>query len=224
MTDTDREEKFIKERLVVYTEEEERANRLTVGAGALMSVAGLFALVRVALQGDIWRIVSCSIYGSTLVLFYVISTLYHSIRRPRLRYVFRVLDHACIFLIIAGTYTPFTLVSLRGAWGWSLFGTVWGLAIAGVAFKAVMTARLRLVAPLLYLAMGWLIVIAYQPLLAAVPRGGIDWLIAGGLFYSAGLIFYAWDRLPYNHAVWHLFVLAGSACHYFAIYLYVAPV
>jgi hemolysin III len=145
------------------------------------------------------------------------------VRRPRLRYVFRILDHASIFLIIAGTYTPFTLVSLQGVWGWSLFGVVWGLAFAGVGFKVVMTARLRILGPLLYLAMGWLIVIAYEPLVAAVPGAGIDWLIAGGLFYSGGLIFYAWDRLPFNHAIWHGFVLAGSACHYVAIYRYVAP-
>jgi hemolysin III len=224
MTGKDPEEEFIKERLVVYTEGEELANRITVGAGALMSVVGLVALLRVAVHGDSWRVVSCAIYGATLVLFYVISTLYHSVRRPRLRYVFRILDHASIFLIIAGTYTPFTLVSLQGVWGWSLFGVVWGLAFAGVGFKVVMTARFRILGPLLYLAMGWLIVLAYEPLVAAVPGAGIDWLIAGGLFYSLGLIFYAWDRLPYNHAVWHVFVLAGSACHYVAIYRYVAPV
>jgi hemolysin III len=224
MTAKDPEEEFIKERLVVYTEGEELANRITVGAGALMSVIGLVALVRItALQGDPWRVASCSLYGATLVLFYIISTLYHSVRRPRLRYVFRILDHASIFLIIAGTYTPFTLVSLQGVWGWSLFGVVWGLAFAGVGFKVVMTARLRILGPLLYLAMGWLIVIAYEPLVAAVPGAGIDWLIAGGLFYSGGLIFYAWDRLPFNHAIWHGFVLAGSACHYVAIYRYVAP-
>lgn len=221
----DPEEKLVKERLVVYTEGEELANRITVGAGALMSLAGLVALVRLTtLHGDPWRVVSCTLYGSTLVFFYIVSTLYHSVRQPRLRYIFRVLDHASIFLVIAGTYTPFTLVSLNGTWGWSLFGVVWGLAFAGVAFKAVMTARLRILAPLLYLAMGWLIVIAYEQLLAAVPGAGIDWLIAGGLFYSVGLIFYAWDRLPYNHAIWHGFVLAGSASHYYAIFRYVAPV
>ena len=224
MTRKEQEEKFIRERLVVYTDGEELANRITVGFGALLSVIGLVALLGVAANGDSWRVVSCAIYASTLVVFYIISTLYHSVRQPRLRYVFRVLDHATIFLLIAGTYTPFTLVSLRGAWGWSLFGVVWGLAVAGVAFKAVMTARFRILGPLLYLAMGWLIVVAYEPLLAAVPRPGIGWLIAGGLFYSLGLIFYAWNRLPYNHAVWHLFVLAGSTCHYYAIFRYVAPV
>lgn len=212
-------------RLVAYSEGEELANRLTHAPGALLSLVGLAVLVqRTALGGDPWRLVSCTLYGSTLVLFYTVSTIYHTVRQPWLKYLFRILDHAGIFLLIAGTYTPFTLVSLRGGWGWSLFATIWGLAAAGAVLKSVMTGRLRILGPLLYLAMGWLVVVAYEPLAAAVPPGGIGWLFAGGLFYSSGLVFFAWTRLPYNHAVWHLFVLAGSVCHYVAVLGYVVPV
>lgn len=212
-------------RLVAYSEREELANRLTHALGALLSLAGLALLVhRTALGGDPWRMTSCTLYGTTLLLFYTVSTVYHTVRQPRLKYLFRILDHAGIFLVIAGTYTPFTLVPLRGVWGWSLFAAVWSLAAAGTALKVVMTGRMRILGPLLYLAMGWLVVVAYEPLTAAVPAAGIGWLVAGGLWYSSGLVFYAWTRLPFNHAVWHLFVLAGSVCHYIAVLGYVAPV
>ncbi len=212
----------IQQRLVYYTEAEELANRLTHGCGALLGLAGLVVLLVYAIpQGDPWRIVSCSIYGGCMVVFYCLSTLYHSVRRPRVKYVFRILDHASIFLMIAGTYTPFTLVSLRGAWGWSLFGTVWALAATGMVFKAFMTHRLRILGPIFYLAMGWLVVIAIRPLLAAVPPAGVVWLVAGGVAYTVGVLFYAIDKIPYNHAIWHLFVLTGSACHYVAILRYV---
>jgi len=211
--------------LVFYSEEEELANRLTHGAGAVLSIVGLFVLVyRIQAGGEFWRLVSCTLYGTTLVIFYAVSTIYHSVRTPRLKYLFRILDHASIFLVIAGTYTPFALVILPAPWGWSIFITVWGLAIAGTVLKVAMTGRLRILGPLIYLAMGWLIVVAYRPLAAALPSAGIGWLLTGGLVYSSGLIFYASTRLPYNHAIWHGFVLVGSACHYFAVYFYVAPI
>lgn len=210
--------------LIPYTPGEELANRLTHGLGAVFSLVGLFVLVwATALRGEPWRLVSCTLYGTTLVLFYGISTVYHSVRPPRLRHLFRILDHCGIFLLIAGTYTPFTLVSLPVAWGRPIFAVIWALAFAGTLLKVSMPARLRIAGPLLYLAMGWLIVIAWRPLTAALPPAGVGWLLGGGLAYSLGLVFYAWRKLPYNHAVWHLFVLAGSACHFFAIFGYVVP-
>jgi len=212
-------------KLVFYTEEEELANRLTHGAGAVLSIVGLFILVyRTQAGGEFWRLVSCTLYGATLVIFYAVSTIYHTVRTPWLKYLFRILDHASIFLVIAGTYTPFTLVTLPAPWGWSMFLVIWGLAIAGTVLKVVMTGRLRILGPLIYLAMGWLIVFAYRPLTAALPPAGVGWLLAGGLAYSFGLIFYASARLPYNHAIWHVFVLIGSVCHYMSIFFYVAPI
>lgn len=216
------EREIDKYHLVSYTDQEEQANRLTGVLGMLLSLIGLFILVyRSTAQGDPWLIFSCTLYGVTLVVFYSVSTIYHSVRRPRLKYLFRLLDHASIFLAIAGTYTPFSLVSLRSASGEKFFAAVWGLAIAGTILKLAMTPRMRILGPILYLLLGWLVVFVYEPLLAAISGAGIGWLLAGGLFYSFGLIFFAWTRLSFNHAVWHLFVLAGSACHYFAVLWYV---
>lgn len=210
--------------LIIYSEQEELANRLTHGAAALFSLVGLVVLLVAASRtGDPYRIVSSAIFCGMLSLFYVVSTLYHTIRNPKARYVFRVLDHAGIFLVIAGSYTPFTLVSLREGSGWVLFGVVWGIAVAGVIFKSFMTHRLKFLAPILYIAMGWLIVIDFDSLLSTVARQGIFWLVAGGLFYTVGIIFYAIDRIPYNHAIWHVFVIAGSVCHYLAVLWYVVP-
>lgn len=210
--------------LIIYSDKEEAANRLTSGLGALLSLIGLVVLLhRASLNGDPWRILSCSIYGGSLVIFYLLATIYHSVRTPKVRYVFRILDHATIFLVIAGTYTPYTLVTLRGPWGWSLFGVVWSLAIAGAIFKTFMVSRLRVLMPVLYIVMGWLMVIAIKPLMASLPLAGVVWLVAGGLFYTFGIIFYAIDKIPQNHAIWHIFVLAGSACHYFSVLWYVVP-
>jgi len=210
--------------LITYSEREELANRLTHSMAALLSMVGLVVLVTFAARtGDPYRIVSAAIFCGALSIFYVISTLYHTIRSPRARYVFRVLDHAGIFLVIAGSYTPFTLVSLREGSGWALFGVVWGLAIAGAVFKTFMTHRLAFLAPVFYIALGWLIVIDLEGLLAMVPAKGVSWLLAGGLFYTVGIIFYAIDRIPYNHAIWHVFVIAGSLCHYFSVLWYVMP-
>ena len=210
--------------LITYSEEEELANRLTHTLAAAISLVGFVFMVTAASRtGDPYRIVSSVIFCGSLTIFYIISTLYHTIRSPKSRYVFRVLDHAGIYLVIAGTYTPFTLVSLRESSGWVLFGVVWGLAIAGAIFKSFMTHRLAFLAPVFYIALGWLIVVDLEGLLSLVPIKGVLWLVAGGLFYTVGIIFYAIDRIPYNHAVWHVFVIAGSLCHYFSILWYVVP-
>ena len=208
-----------------YTEREELANCLTHGLGALLSVAGLVLLVgSAARHGDAWHVVSSAIFGTTLVLLYTASTLYHSSRGERRRQVLQKFDHAAIFLLIAGAYTPFVLVPLRGPWGWSLFGVVWGLAIIGVALKFWFAGRFRVVSTLIYLAMGWLVMVAIKPLLAALPVGGVKLLVVGGLCYTGGAAFYLWKRLPYHHAIWHLFVLGGSACHWAAVFCYIVPV
>jgi hemolysin III len=210
--------------LIIYSDAEELANRLTHGIAALLSIVGLVVLVVAASRtGDPYRIVSSAVFCSVLSLFYIISTLYHTFRNQRVRYVFRILDHAGIFLVIAASYTPFTLVSLREGNGWALFSVVWGLAIVGTVFKTFMTHRLAFLAPVLYIALGWLIVVDLEGLLTMVPIKGVRWLFAGGLCYTVGIIFYAIDRIPYNHAIWHLFVIAGSLCHYLAVLWYVIP-
>ena len=203
---------------------EEIANGITHGLGTGLSVAGLTVLVVLAaLYGDVWQIVAFSIYGSTLVVLYLASTLYHSFQSPRVKRVFRVIDHAAIFLLIAGTYTPFLLISMRGVWGWTLLGIVWGLALLGVGFKIFFTDRFPVGSTLAYILMGWLSVIAWKEATARIPTGGLIWIGIGGVAYTVGVIFYAWKRLPYNHAIWHLFVLTGSLCHYLAVLLYLSP-
>jgi hemolysin III len=206
-----------------YSVAEEIAHSITHGLGVVLSIAGLAALVSVAMPSGVRAVVASSIFGATLILLYVASTLYHSIPFPRAKPVLRVLDHSAIYLLIAGTYTPFTLVSLRGAWGWGLFAGIWALALAGIALEVTPLRRLRKLAIGLYLAMGWLILIALKPLSQMVPPAGIVLLFLGGISYSAGVIFYVWRRLPYHHAVWHLFVLLGSALHFFSVLLYALP-
>lgn len=207
-----------------YTPGEELANALTHGIGLALSIAGLVVLVTLsAARGDMWGVTSTAIFGATLVLLYLTSTLYHSLRGEQLKRLLRKFDHAAIFLLIAGTYTPFLLVNLRGPWGWSLLGVIWALAVAGVVVKFWLAGRFKLGSTLLYLGMGWLIVIALRPMLRTVPEGALWLLLAGGLCYSAGTVFYLWKRLPYHHAVWHLFVLGGSACHFFAVFAAVIP-
>ena len=197
------------------------ANILTPAVGFLLSVPGLAALIAlVASRGNDWYLVSFTIFGTSLVVSYAIFTLYHIFKfHARWGRLLKILDHSTIYLLIAGTYTPFTLICLRGHWGWTLFGTVWGLTVCGILFKIYFVHRFKILAPLLYLFMGWLIIFAIEPALRLIPRDGLLLLLAGGLFYSSGLIFYAWKRLRYHHAIWHLFVLAGSACHFFAVYL-----
>jgi len=207
-----------------YTLGEEIAHAVSHGIGILLSIAGLVVMVAFAsLYGNAWHIVSCSIYGATLILLYTASTLYHGITLPRVKRIFQRIDHAAIFLLIAGTYTPFTLVTLRGGLGWTLFGLVWGFAILGVVLETLVDKRIKWLSLSLYLGMGWTVVIAIRPMLDSVASGGLILLLAGGLCYSLGVIFYTWKRLAYHHAVWHLFVMAGSLLHFFSIFFYVLP-
>ena len=203
---------------------EETAHVLTHAIGLMLSVAGLVVLVVLAsLRGDAWHVVSASIYGTTLILLYGASTVYHALPPSRAKGAWRLLDHSAIYLLIAGTYTPFTLVNLRGGWGWSLFGVVWGLATVGVVFENVATQRSRMISLVLYVGLGWLVAIAVKPFLNAVDTGGVILVALGGLAYTGGIVFYRWRELPYNHALWHAAVLVGSACHFFAILFYVIP-
>ncbi len=196
---------------------------MTHGVGGLLAIAGLAVLVTfAAIRGSAWHVVGCSIFGATMVLLYTSSTLYHAIRAPRAKQVLRRLDHAGIFLLIAGTYTPFTLVSLRGPWGWSLLGVIWGLAVLGILLQSG-SRRHPVLSVALYVAMGWTVLIAIRPLLSSLPRGGLVLLVLGGLAYTAGIAFYAWRRLPFNHSIWHGFVLAGTVLHFFAVLRYVIP-
>ncbi len=202
--------------------EGERFNGYTHLVGATLSLAGLVILVvQASLQGDPWKIVSFSIYGATLFLLYLFSTLYHSLRGPAKK-VLQKFDHISIYLLIAGTYTPFTLVTLRGAWGWSIFGVIWGLAVAGIILDLRPHKGPRILQVVIYLLMGWLVLIALGPLLKVLPMAGFIRLLVGGLRYSAGVWFFARGRSrPLAHGIWHLFVLGGSICHYFAILFYI---
>jgi hemolysin III len=199
------------------------ANAISHGIGLFLAIAGAAYLIHASTRGSGWVIASCSVFSATLVLVYLFSTLYHSLVVTRARHVFQILDHSAIYLLIAGTYTPFTLVSLRGDVGWTLFGFVWTLAIAGVVFKSLLIERFAVASALVYLLQGWVIVLAVRPLYHAIGGHGLAWLVAGGVLYSLGIVFFALDRLRYFHAVWHLFVLAGSVAHYFAILFYVVP-
>jgi hemolysin III len=200
----------------------ERFNSITHMVGATLALAGLVVLVVFAsLQGDPWKIVSFSIYGASLFLLYTLSTLYHSLR-GRAKQIFRKLDHVAIYLLIAGTYTPFTLVTLRGTWGWTLFVIIWGLAIVGIIVDSLHKKGSRTIQMVIYLLMGWLILVAMYPLIQALPKGGLVLLVLGGVFYTSGIIFYALDgRMNHAHGIWHLFVLAGSISHYLAVLFYI---
>jgi len=189
----------------------------------VLALAGAAYLIAASTRGTVWNVVSCSIYGVTLVLVYLCSTLYHSLVRTRARHVFLVLDHAAIYLLIAGTYTPFTLVSLRGPLGWWLFGIVWSLALAGVVFKSFAAGRFAVASAVIYLFMGWFIVFAARPLIRAISWQGVMWIAAGGLAYTLGIVFFAMDHRRYFHAMWHVFVLAGSVLHYLGVLFYVVP-
>jgi hemolysin III len=200
----------------------ERFNSVTHLAGALLAVAGTVVLiVLAALQGDPWKVVSVSIYGATLVLLYSFSTLYHSLR-GRAKNILRKLDHNSIYLLIAGSYTPFCLVTLRGPWGWSLFGVVWGLAVIGILQELRSKSAARVLSLGIYVVMGWVALVALAELLHVLGPAGLAWLVAGGLFYTTGIVFYLGEkRFTHAHGIWHLFVIAGSACHYVAILFYV---
>ena len=207
-----------------YTPLEEIFNSLTHGIGILISLAGMVLMIVFASRyGNANHIVSSAIFGLTLVMLYTASTLYHSFRKPTLKHVFKICDHSCIYLLIAGTYTPFLMVTLKGMLGWSLFAVVWTLTAAGILFKIFFVYRFNILSTIAYILMGWIIIFAVKPLLHSLPEGGIAFLVAGGLAYTLGTIFYAWKKLPFNHAIWHLFVLGGSICHFLAVILYVIP-
>jgi hemolysin III len=200
----------------------ERFNSITHLLGAIFALLGLVGLVvRAAGAGDPWKIISFSIYGGTLLALYSASALYHSVQGSSKK-VLQKCDHSTIYLLIAGSYTPFTLVTLRGVWGWSLFGVVWGLAVAGILQDLLFANRKAVLSVAIYLLMGWICLFVIRPLSQALPRAGLIWLVAGGLFYTIGVVFFALDkRLKHGHGIWHLFVLAGSICHYVAIFQYV---
>lgn len=203
---------------------EEIANSISHGIGLVAALVGTpFLIIHAARHGDAGFVAGTSLFSATMILLYLSTTLYHALPIGKAKRVFRVIEHSAIFLLIAGTYTPFTLGVLRGAWGWTLFGVVWGLAATGVALKVFDKASHPILSTGLYLLMGWLIVIAVDPLVAKVPTSGLLWLIAGGLSYTSGVAFFATDsRLRYGHLIWHLFVIAGTACHYFAVLWYAA--
>ncbi|HWR29465.1 MAG TPA: hemolysin III family protein [Negativicutes bacterium] len=203
---------------------EEKLNAVTHGVGAGLAVLALVALlVSVHAAGDIWCVTSAVMYGVSLVVLYLASTLYHSFSGRRVKQVFQIIDHSAIYVLIAGTYTPFLLILLRGTLGWIMFGVIWGLAVVGILFKTVFTQRFEILSTVGYLLMGWLIVFLGKPLVMALPTPGLIWLVAGGLLYSLGSVFYLARRLPFHHAIWHLFVIAGSAAHFVTVYFYVLP-
>lgn len=202
-----------------YPKVEEWLNWLTHGLAALFSVAGMAVLlVMAADREEVWKIVSFSIYGTSMTLLFLASTLYHFARREEMRRIFKMLDHCAIFLLIAGTYTPFLLVNMRGTIGWTLFAVIWGLAIGGIALKLIFGHRFKPLQITIYLLMGWLVVVASKEMSESVNALGLTLLIAGGITYTLGVVFYLVKKIPYNHAIWHLFVVGGSACHFFAIY------
>lgn len=205
-----------------FSIKEEIANSITHGIGFLLSIPALVMLILNAAEtANPWRIVSFSIFGATMIILYLCSTLLHSITHEKMKDFFEILDHSSIYLLIAGTYTPFVLVAIRGGLGWTLFGIAWGLAIIGIVFKCYYVKKYIVASTILYVIMGWLIVMAIVPLYHAIGTTGFMLLIGGGLLYTVGSIFYVMQKIPYFHAIWHLFVLAGSALMYFCVYLYV---
>ena len=207
-----------------YTVAEEVAHALTHGIGAIAAIVALiFMLIWAISYGDLFHVASAIIYGSSLILMYLASTLYHAFPWPRLKAFFQQLDHAAIYILIAGTYTPFALVNLRGAWGWSLLAVVWGIAFIGVVLELAMRERKRWLSISLYVGLGWLAIVVIRPMIANVDVAGLWLLLAGGLAYTFGVIFYVWKSLRYHHAIWHVFVLIGSALHFFSIFYYVMP-
>jgi hemolysin III len=207
-----------------FSRGEEIAHAITHGLGTLGSVAGLAVLIiQAASRGDAWTMVGVAVFGVAMLLLYAASTIYHALTGVRAKFVFELLDHGAIYLLIAGTYTPFALVVLGGGWGWTLIGLSWGLATVGILYEVVWRRPWKRLSLAFYLALGWLVIIAARPLAAALPAQALIWLGLGGVFYSAGAVFYVWRAFPYHHAVWHLFVLAGTALHYLCVLRFVIP-
>lgn len=202
---------------------EEIINAVTHGLGAVLAVIALVVMLYAYNNGGTWHIMSCAIYGGSMVLLYLASTLYHSFTNEKLKAVFKFIDHASIYVLIAGNYTPFALIPLHGEFGWTIFGIIWSVAAVGIVFQIFCVKKFKILATLCYIAMGWFAVVMIKPLLLTVPIETIYWLIGGGVFYTVGAVFYLMPRIPYHHAIWHLFVLAGSAAHFVAIVKYVLP-
>jgi hemolysin III len=204
-----------------YAPSEERLNVWSHGIGLILSIVATIALLRSALLfGTVWHLVAYTIYGASQIAIFTASTLYHNAKRPEWRYRLNIFDHAAIYLSIAGTYTPFTLISIRGPWGWSVFVTVWLVALAGIILKLYFTGRFKLLSTIGYVAMGWIIVIAIKPLINNVPFEGLIWLAGGGILYMVGAVLYQIKSIPYNHAIFHFFVLAAAMCHFISIFVY----
>lgn len=207
-----------------YSPTEERVNISSHAIGLLLSVVALALLVmHASSNGDVWHIVSFSIFGASLIILFAASTIYHSSRDPALRARLRVVDHASIYILIAGTYTPFTLVTLNGPIGWTIFAITWGMALSGIVLKLFFTGRYELVSTLMYVFMGWIIVFAIGPLIDNLSPDGLSWLVAGGIAYTVGAILYGIKQIKFNHAIFHVFVLIGAFCHFVAVYFYVLP-
>lgn len=197
---------------------DEIASALTHGLGAVAALAGGAVLITLAaIYGDAWQLGASIVFGVSLLLLYTASTLYHAIQHPVAKGRLKIFDHCAIYLLIAGTYTPFTLIGLRGPWGWGLFTAIWTLAVAGVIFKLFYTGRFKLLSTIIYIAMGWLVIVAIKPMLTSLDAWSLSWLLAGGIFYTLGTYFYHRESIRYSHAIWHLFVIAGSVCHYIAV-------
>lgn len=204
-----------------YTALEEKYNVYTHLFGFIASVVGLvFLSVYAALEGTVWHMVSFPLFGISLCVLYAASTFYHAAKTPERRRRLKIFDHAAIYFLIAGSYTPFLLVPLNGAWGWSLFGVVWGIALIGIILKIFFTGKFVIISTLAYVAMGWVIVIAWNPLTEKLPANGVDWLIAGGVAYTVGALIYALKKIPFGHPVFHIFVLIGSYCHFHTVFFY----
>ncbi len=202
---------------------QEIANSITHGIGSILSIIGFIILIFIVInKGDVWYIISFTIYGTTLVFLYLCSTIYHGLSDRKRKYIFQVLDHIAIYLLIAGSYTPLTLISLRGPWGWTILGIVWLIALIGILMKVFFFTKTQVISTILYIIMGWLIIIAIKPLLESIPWGMFFWIVAGGLSYSLGIIFYLARKIPYHHTIWHLFVMGGSIAHFLGILFYLA--
>jgi hemolysin III len=207
-----------------YSSIEEKINIISHATGFILSMAALVLLVRHAvLHGNVWHIVSFSIFGSSLNILYAASTFYHGAKKPELKNRLKIIDHASIYVLIAGTYTPFTLVTLKGPIGWVIFGTSWGLALTGIILKLFFTGKFNLISTIMYVLMGWIIVFAIKPLIHNLPVEGLLWLVAGGIAYTIGAILYSIKKIKFNHAIFHVFVLTGSFCHFMSVFFYVLP-